>query len=340
VVRRQPDGKILVGGAWKDGALARLLPDGSYDPSFVRGNGFTANSRISLIELQSDGKILVVLPQGGQFRNVAGKTVSSLARFLPDGTLDDTFQSMDLIAALPGIGTNPGALTGLRVLPDDRLYIGGVFTSVQGVARFGVARLDADGSLDTTFVPPTNGLVTIGFGTMGFYALGPVTPDGGLYIFGRFTQPTRTALRLLPTGTAEAGFRVATSDEIDAGVVQSDGKLIFSHSNSIERVNADGTTDATWKKSGAFNVEMTILPDGKLLAGGSRFFTGIGPAAAAPEVSFTLSPDGLTLAWPAGYQLQRTTTLSPADWQNLPNPSPFTVPLGGPGEFFRVVPGP
>ena len=340
VVRRQPDGKILVGGAWKDGALARLLPDGSYDPSFVRGNGFTANSRISLIELQSDGKILVVLPQGGQFRNVAGKTVSSLARFLPDGTLDDTFQSMDLIAALPGIGTNPGALTGLRVLPDDRLYIGGVFTSVQGVARFGVARLDADGSLDPTFVPPTNGLVTIGFGTMGFYALGPVTPDGGLYIFGRFTQPTRTALRLLPTGTAEAGFRVATSDEIDAGVVQSDGKLIFSHSNSIERVNADGTTDATWKKTGAFNVEMTILPDGKLLAGGSRFFTGIGPAAAAPEVSFTLSPDGLTLAWPAGYQLQRTTTLSPADWQNLPNPSPFTVPLGGPGEFFRVVPAP
>ncbi len=338
VVRRQPDGKILVVASPNGGTLARLLPDGSYDPSFVR-----ANARPSQIEFQSDGKILVVLPQGGQFRNAAGTTVFSLARLLPDGTLDETFQSfsqMDLRAELLDHSKTMGSLLAVRVLPDDRIYIGGFFSEVRGTVRFGVARLDADGSLDTTFVPPTNGLVTQGSGTMGFYALGPVTPAGGIYIFGRFTQPTRTALRLLPNGTADADFRVATSDEIDAGVVQSDGKLIFSHSNSIERVNADGTTDATWKKTGALNVEMTILPDGKLLAGGSRFFTGIGPAAVAPEVTFTLSPDGLTLAWPAGYQLQHTTTLSPADWQDLPNPSPFTVPLGGPGEFFRVVPAP
>ena len=340
VVRRQPDGKILVGGVWKDGSVARLLPDGSYDPSFVRANGFTANSRPSQIELQSDGKILVVLPQGGGLRNPAGKTVNSLARFLPDGTLDDTFRSPDLIAALPGIGTNPGALTGLRVLPDDRLYLGGVFTSVQGVARFGVARLEADGSLDTTFVPPTNGLVTIGFGTMGFYALGPVTPDGGLYIFGRFNQPTGTALRLRRDGTIDPAFHVATSDEVDSGVVQPDGKLIFSHSNTIERVNADGTTDATWKRTGALNVEMTILPDGKLLAGGSRFFTGIGPVVAPPEVGFTHTADGLRLAWPAGFRLQRATQLLRPDWQDLAAPSPFTVPTGGPGEFYRVVTAP
>jgi len=48
----------------------------------------------------------------------------------------------------------------------------------------------------------------------------------------------------------------------------------------------------------------------------------------------------LTLAWPTGYQLQRTTTLSPPDWQILANPSPFTVPLSGAGEFFRLVPAP
>ncbi len=340
VVRRQPDGKILVGGTLKEGTLARLLPDGSYDPSFVRANGFTANARPSQLEFQSDGKILVVLPQGGQFRNVAGRTVLSLARFLPDGTLDDTFRSLDLIAVLPGIGTNPGVLTGLRVLPDDRLYLGGVFTSVQGVTRFGVARLNADGSLDATFVPPTSGLVTIGFGTMAFYWLGPITPDGGLYIFGRFTQPTRTALRLRPDGSIDPTFLVSTSNEIEAGILQSDDKLIYSHGGVLQRVNLDGSPDTLWQRSGAFTRQLAILPDGKLLAGSSRFFTGVGSAGVAPEVDFTLSTGGLELTWPPGYQLQRTSSLSPVNWQNLANPSPFTVPLGGPGDFFRVVPAP
>ena len=338
VVRRQPDGKILVGATPNGGTLVRLLPDGSYDPSFVRGN-----ARLSQIEFQSDGKILVVMPQGGQFRNAAGTTVFSLARLLPDGTLDETFRSfsqLDLRAELLDHSKTMGSLLAVRVLPDDRIHIGGFFSEVRGTVRFGVARLDADGSLDTTFVPPTNGLVTQGSGTMGFYALGPVTPDGGLYIFGRFNQPTGTALRLRPDGTVDPAFHVATSDEVDSGVVQPDGKLIFSHGNVIERVDADGTIDATWKKTGALNVEMTILPDGKLLAGSSRFFTGIGPVVAAPEVGFTHTSDGLRLAWPAGFRLQRATQLLRPDWQELAAPSPFTVPTGGPGEFYRVVTAP
>ena len=338
VVRRQPDGKILVGGALKSGVLDRLLPDGSYDPAFVRVNGFTANARPSQIELQRDGKILVCLPLGGEFRNTAGKSVLSLARFQPDGTLDDTFKSLGLSTAIPGSGKTSGTLIRIRRLDDDRLFIGGIFTEVQGTVRFGVARLNADGSLDITFVPPTNGLVTIGFGTMGFYGLGPVTPEGGVYLFGRFTQPTGTALRLRADGSIDPVFHLATSDEIEAGVLQSDGKLIYSHGGLIERINPDATPDATWHKTGAFTLQLTLLPDGKLLAGGSRIFTGLGPAVVAPEVRFTLTTDSLNLAWPVGFQLQHATQLAPPNWQSLPNPSPFTVPLSGPGEFFRVIP--
>ena len=50
--------------------------------------------------------------------------------------------------------------------------------------------------------------------------------------------------------------------------------------------------------------------------------------------------DSLKLTWPAGFQLQHATQLVPSNWQTLPNPSPFTVPLTGPGEFFRVIPLP
>lgn len=42
----------------------------------------------------------------------------------------------------------------VHVLPDGKILIGGAFSQVQGTARHGVARLLADGTLDTTFVPP------------------------------------------------------------------------------------------------------------------------------------------------------------------------------------------
>ncbi len=310
---------------------------------FVRANGLTANVRPSQIEFQSNGKILVVLPQRGQFRNASGKTVFSLARFLPDGTLDDTFQSfgqLDLRVVLLDRSKTQGYLFGLRVLPDDRIYIGGFFSEVRGAVRFGVARLDADGSLDPAFVPPTNGLVTIASGTMGFYGLGPITPDGGLYIFGRFTQPIGTALRLRPDGSIDPAFHLSTNNEIEAGVLQSDGKLIYSHGGVLERTDLTGLLDTSWLKAGAFTIQLAILPDGKLLAGSSRFFTGVGPVVAAPEVGFTHTADGLRLAWPAGFRLQRATQLLHADGQELATPSPFTVPTSGPGEFYRVVTAP
>lgn len=226
------------------------------------------------------------------------------------------------------------------MLSDDRIYIGGAFSQVQGVVRFGVARLNADGSLDITFVPPTNGLVIIGAGSIGFYGLGPISPASGLYIFGRFTQPTGTALRLRPDGSIDPAFHLSTNDEIEGGILQPDDKLVFSHGGSLERVNVDGSTDASWKKSQLFTVQLSMLPDGKLLAGSRRLFTGVGAVGLAPEVHFTLTAGTLQLTWPAGFQLQRTSQLAPAHWQDQPNPSPFTVPLSGPGEFYRVVPAP
>jgi hypothetical protein len=188
-----------------------------------------------------------------------------------------------------------------------------------------------------------------------FYTLGPVTPDGGVYLFGTFRPtpegPVTSAVRLFPNGTVDSSFNVATDFQINFGTVQGDGKLIvtgqFTKLNGqnragFARLNLDGSTDASFTQGATFGVggPMSILPDGKLLIAGTRFFTGVGPALAAQEIDFVLKPGGLELTWPAGFQLQRATTLSPPDWQNVANPSPFTVPLSGPGEFFRVVPAP
>lgn len=355
VVKRQPDGKLLIAGRLKDGALARLLPDGSYDPDFVRTHNYTgfAQNVPWDIGLQSDGKILLA----GTFDNFAGQPVTGLLRFLPDGTVDPSFP----LTGIENLQVNParvlpGTVVSLRVLPDDRIYIGGGFNRVRGVTRHGVARLNADGSLDATFVPPTNGAVASGTtGSMLFYTLGPVTPAEGVYLFGTFrpdlSVAADSALRLRPDGSIDGTFHVTTDFQINFGAVQADGKLIvtgqFTRLNGqprtgYARLNGNGSTDASFTQGASFGVgaPMTILPDGKLLIGGTRYFTGGDVEVAAPEVGFTLTPGGLELTWPPGYQLQRTTSLSPANWQNVANPSPFTVPLGGPGEFFRVVPVP
>ena len=170
-----------------------------------------------------------------------------------------------------------------------------------------------------------------------FYQLGPISPAGGVYIFGLFAQPAATALRLLPDGSIDPAFHLSTPNQIDGGILQSDDKLIFSQLGSLGRAKADGSIDAAWQNSQPFTYQLSILPDGKLLAGNRRFFTGVGPAITAAKVGFTLTVAGLQLTWPAGFKLQSATQLVPGDWQDLANPSPFTVPVSGPGAFFRVL---
>ena len=60
------------------------------------------------------------------------------------GGFDETFN--------PGAG--PGdAVRSLAVQPDGKILIAGVFSTVQGVPRHGLARLKADGGLDQSFDP-------------------------------------------------------------------------------------------------------------------------------------------------------------------------------------------
>ena len=367
---RQPDGKLLIVGRLStDGGpcnvpgntcfepkrgLVRLLPDGSYDPDFIQTNSFAGDAQLKpgVLLLQADGKIVV----GGTFQNFSGRTVTGLVRFGADGAFDDSF-----VVNLESDLTNPprmlpGTATVLLPSPDGRFYVGGGFTRAQGAARSGVLRLNANGSLDTGFVPPAMANVSLGqAGSLTLYGVGPVTPEGGVYVFGRFQWvtggPIYAALRLRADGSVDDTFKVTSDFAINTGAVQADGKLIitgqFTQLNGqsrggFARLSLDGSTDASFIQGASFGVgaPLTLLSDGKLLVGGVRYFTGGAVETAAPELDFTLKPGGLELTWPAGFQLQRATTLSPPDWQNVANPSPFTVALSGPGEFFRVISAP
>ena len=117
--------------------IKQHLVDGPIDISFNPGDGLNNMGRA--VVLQADGKAVV----GGDFTAVDGYSRNRIVRFNVDGTVDTSFD--------PGSGFD-GVVMALAIQPDGKVLVGGQFSNFAGVARKGLARLNADGSLDTTFV--------------------------------------------------------------------------------------------------------------------------------------------------------------------------------------------
>ncbi len=140
---------------------------GDVDPTFTASVG--TNSSVFAVAIQSDGKVII----GGLFTQVNGVTRNRIARLNADGSLDTMFD--------PGTSTNSSVLA-LAVQPTDgKVVVGGNFSTVNGVTRNRIARLNTDGTLDTTFDPGTGAN-----GNVNAVAVQPA--DGGVIIGGFFTM--------------------------------------------------------------------------------------------------------------------------------------------------------
>lgn len=141
-VVEQVDGKVIVGGyfgTWNGATwnrLVRLNTDGSIDNTFNIGTG--ANNVVWETALQTDGKILI----GGQFTTFNGVARNQIARLNSDGSLDTSFD--------PGVGPN-SLVAVIKQQSNEKLLIGGNFTSINGTTIKGIARLYSNGTLDNSF---------------------------------------------------------------------------------------------------------------------------------------------------------------------------------------------
>ena len=166
----QPDGKILVGGAFNTykgvsaNRIIRLNSDGSIDLTFNSGTGF--NNDIFKLSLQSDGKILC----GGTFTSYNGLSENYIIRLNSDGTKDITFDN--------SIGFN-GATSTIAIQPDGKILIGGLFGTYKGVSANGIIRLNSDGSIDSSFI--------YGTGFNNFARVIKIQFDGKILVGGSFT---------------------------------------------------------------------------------------------------------------------------------------------------------
>ena len=163
-----------------------------------------------MVALQPDGKVLI----GGTFTTVNGTGSRYVARLNADGSMDNTFA--------PGSSVN-NDLRALVVQPDGKILIAGRFTTVAGQSRNRIARLNADGTLDTAFNPGT--------GANNNVRSMAIQADGRILIGGQFTtfngaSRVRVA-RLLSNGLLDTGFNPESGadDQVRAIAVQGDGMI-------------------------------------------------------------------------------------------------------------------
>lgn len=232
----QPDGKILIGGGFSyygdipRKGIARLNEDGSLDLDFDPGLGVDGvfSPNVSSIVLQPDGMILI----GGSFTTYNGTARNYIARLNPDGSMDGDFD--------PGVGAN-GSVRSMVLQTDNRVLVGGVFSTFDDTPRSRIARLNSDGTLDLSFDPGT--------GTNGFVLATLLQPNGKVLISGTLTTcngiPRNRIARLNSDGSLDLDFDPGVgpagglATTVSALANQPDGKLLigggFTTYNGIPR---------------------------------------------------------------------------------------------------------
>jgi uncharacterized delta-60 repeat protein len=301
----QRDGKIILGGSFSTlqppgnensatrNRLARLNANGTLDSEFYPNFG----GNVVAIALAPDGDVMV----GGQFTSVWGRgTITTqrpyVARLNPDGSLDTGFTA-----------SANSTVAAFAFQPDGKVILGGYFTAIQsrglatGALRNRLARVGADGTLDTTFQVDAEGRPLVSL----------VQPDGKVVIGGSFTTVgglTRSYLaRLNPDGSVDASYAPAAPNGRVLSIVrQADGKLIIAGTftligttarSYLARLNTDGSLDTTYNTNPNGQVGALVLQaDGKVLIGGNftslnHIVTTITPGAAVGTTSST-STDG------------------------------------------------
>ncbi|PAT35265.1 IPTL-CTERM sorting domain-containing protein [Vandammella animalimorsus] len=265
----QADGKLLAAGGFTEfpvgepaSRVVRLNPDGTRDTSFTSPTISALlphNQLVKHLAVQADGKILIA----GNFGQVDGAPAHGLARLNADGSRDASFQNTlpDHFLAgglllLPNgqilAGANNGQLyrlnpdgslandglayvasgvTMLHRLASGKILVGGGFTYVEHKPYERLLRLNADGTLDTSFANPR-----IQGGSEQVQAVQEL-PNGQILIGGNFTQvhgQAREHLALLNAdGTLDNQFNAPAVDGvitysrgISSFLLQDSGKLL------------------------------------------------------------------------------------------------------------------
>lgn len=230
-VAEQDDQKILFGTYRQSPNIFRLLRNGKIDPEFKCNLDL---DRVDDIKIQPDGKILL-----------ASDYPYFLVRLNPDGSLDESFQ-------FPG-ATRYDYIFEIEVLKNGKILIGGKFDAIGNDYMPAVARLHADGSLDTSFhspYPPNTAMRTFIIDSNQHILIsGQIEGDASWWRFFN---------RLKPDGAIDSSFQSYNEVYYIYDILeQADGKIIIGGPlreysgkavNGLARLWPDGSLDSSFKR--------------------------------------------------------------------------------------------
>ncbi len=279
----QQDGKVLAGGSFSSfngvskGNIVRLTTTGAVDNTFnPQGVPFTNGEILYGISQQADGDILV---SGNNIQyQVNGTAVrKGIFRLNTDGSLDNSFD----IVCKSNSSNFPRVSS--TTLSNGKIIVSGNFDLVNNEARNGVARLNADGTLDASFSHGEGSGATGGNVTCTLVLENKQILIGGN--FSKFNNSRRNGIALLkPNGELDDAFNpglgadgtVRTITKLGSGKVLIGGdftKYNGTDVGHIARLNADGSLDNSFNVSGAGTngniLKIAIQADNKIIIAGS-----------------------------------------------------------------------
>ncbi|HYC45324.1 MAG TPA: DUF4347 domain-containing protein, partial [Burkholderiales bacterium] len=314
---QQGDGRLVVAGyranfANTDFALARYNADGTLDTSFDADGwvltDFGVTDIAEAIALQSDGKI-VAAGAGG----IPVMSVFAITRYNADGSLDTTFDTDG--RATVAFGSADAGAAGMALQSDGRIVLAG-YAIVGGRREFALARLNTDGTLDTSF--SGDGTLTVAFGATSDEASAvAVQADGSILVAGESWTGSGhdfVLARYNADGTVDTSFGggdghvlvdFGADDRATSLALQSDGRIVVAgHSSTngasdfaVARLRADGTLDTAFDGDGKalldFDAGSDIAQSMALQADGRIVVAGQVTMDAAQDFGLTrFAPDG------------------------------------------------
>ena len=267
------NGTPVTGGT----TVRRLNANGSLDQTY-------STTYSGLIATQPDGTFYSLTTVGTQFQ---------LVRTLASGAVDNAYTSLPF-GATNTVGLAP--FQGAVAQSDGKLLVFGNFPSYGGVARNGIARLNANGTLDNTFTPPTSTIARVIVSAV-------VQPSGKIVVIyqesGTGAAIGTFIVRLNADGTLDNTFNTGTGagpNMFFSQLQQPDGKLLLSGGFTsfngqptpfgTVRLGVDGAVDNSF--NGLMNgyALRLVQPDGRILA-----ITGLYGTNAIVRLNTNGSPD-------------------------------------------------
>jgi uncharacterized delta-60 repeat protein len=204
----------------------------------------TGNSA-NAVAAQADGKIVSV----GQVRIIHNNNITyamQVVRWNPSGTLDTTFNGTGTVTINFGLGSGVNTATAVAIQPDGKILVGGKGATQQTGTEYVVARLNTNGSLDTTFGNSgprgaSNGIWAYSVSNAAPVYLAVLT-DSSSHLTGIMVGGQRggvfEAIKLTPAGKQDTTFGVSGDAVFNVGGVQVVGGMAVTPSGGVVMVGS------------------------------------------------------------------------------------------------------